>query len=281
MPHAVHAHSTAEHEARHSDKGENRLKLAARLGYASRGLIYLVIGGLALAAAFTATDVEGARGAIETLFEHPVGWVLVYVLIAGLACYSGWRFWQALRDTDRHGTSLKGLGIRFGLFCSGALHVTLAFFAARLAFFSGGTGERGGSGFLPDWFVIEPWMLWVAALVPIVVGAAHIWKAITAKFEKHFLCEESVMRWVRPVSRTGLIARGLVFFLIAFLLGWSRRDYSPDDPPTTEDALSYLGGLEVGGVLVGPYALGTIGAGLLAFALYSFAQALYRRVHLG
>ncbi|MEM7565742.1 MAG: DUF1206 domain-containing protein [Pseudomonadota bacterium] len=273
--------TTAAHEVSGETDGRDLLKLAARAGYASRGVVYIVVGALALTAAFSArTRPEGAEGAIETLFSHPAGSVLVYVLIAGLLCYSGWRFWQSIRDTDHHGRGAKALLIRGGLLASGVTYVFLALFAWRLATGEGEDGSQGSQSFLPGWLTLEPWMLWVAALVPAGVGVAHVWKAIKAKFEKHFLCDESQMRWLRPLSRTGLIARGIVFFLIAFLLAWGGRSYTPEDPPTTRDALSYVEGLEVGGATVGPWLLALLGLGLIAFALYSLAQALYRRVRL-
>ncbi len=273
--------TTAAHEISGETDGRDLLKLAARTGYASRGLVYLVVGALALTTVFSAqARPEGAKGAIEALFGHSIGFVLVYVLIAGLVCYAGWRFWQSLRDTDNHGTGAKGLVIRGGLLASGVTYLLLALFAWRLVRGEGEDGSRGSQSLVPDWLTIEPWMLWVAAIVPAGVGAAHVWKAIKAKFERHFLCDEATMHWLRPLSRVGLIARGVVFFLIAFLLVEGGRNYTPDEPPRTEDALGYVQGIEMGGVTVGPWLLALLGLGLIAFALYSVAQAFYRRVRL-
>lgn len=274
--------TTAAHEVSGDTDGRDLLKLAARSGYASRGLVYLVIGGLALAAAFSATRPAGAEDSIAALFGHSVGFVLVYVLVAGLFCYACWRFWQSLVDTDRHGSDAKGLVIRAGLLASGVTYVLLALFALRLVLGSGGNdgGSGGGQSFLPDWLAVQPWMFWVAALIPFGVGAAHVWKAVKAKFTRHFLCDARTMRWLRPLARAGLIARGIVFFLIALLLVRGGQDYSPESPPSTEDALRYAEDLTLGGVTVGPWILGLLGVGLLAFAIYSFAAAAYRRVRL-
>ena len=272
--------TTAVHEVTGETDGRDALKLAARSGYASRGLVYLVVGGLAIFAAASAARPEGAEGAIEALFEHRIAFVLVYALIAGLVCYAGWRFWQSIMDTDRHGTDMKALVIRAGLLASGATYILLALFTFRLVTGEGERGTTGGQSLLPDWLSIEPWMFWVAAILPVGIGAAHVWKAVKAKFERHFLCDERTMRWLRPLSRAGLIARGIVFFLIAILLVQTGRDYSPEDPPTTEDALVYVEGLEIGGLTVGPWLLGALGIGLVAFSLYSLSEAVYRRVRL-
>ena len=106
------------------------LTLLARGGYAARGLVYLIIGVLALLA---------ARGSAQ-----PFGHFLVGLVVVGLVAFAAWRILQALRDVDGHGSKPKGLVIRAGLLVGGITYGALAFFALGLLI--SGLRQGGGSG---------------------------------------------------------------------------------------------------------------------------------------
>lgn len=58
--------------------------------------------------------------------------------------------------------------------------------------------------------------------------------------KKCFEADKDVIRYVRPVSRFGLIARGVVFIQIALLLAVSGSAYQAVDPPGMKEALDAL-----------------------------------------
>lgn len=251
----------------------------ARAGYASRGVVYLIIGSFAALAAIGGGRAEGSKGALQTLLDQPAGTVLVGILLIGLIGYVAWRLIQAIGDTDRHGTSPKGLAIRAGLLASAATYATLALYAAsRIGLFSGGgSGSGGGAAQFIAGLVGSRTAAWLLAVVLLGVGIAHCWKAVTAKFEKHFRAERETMRRLRPIARAGLIARGSIFFVLAFLLIY-RGVTAGDDggsPPGIEDALRFVQQLPFGNGL-----LAIMGVGLMLFAAYSFAEAWWRRVRI-
>ena len=83
--------------------GKN-FKTLARMGYGARGVVYLMIGGLALLTAFgEGGKTTDSKGAITEIMQQPFGYVLLTVLIIGLFGYVVWRFTQAVKDTDGHG----------------------------------------------------------------------------------------------------------------------------------------------------------------------------------
>ncbi len=91
------------------------IKLFARAGYASRGIVYVIVGGLAVFAAFgeggSTTD---SRGALYTVLTAPFGKALLATLAAGLLYYAAWRLVQAVLEADCHGTSAKGWSSALG-----------------------------------------------------------------------------------------------------------------------------------------------------------------------
>jgi len=247
----------------------------ARVGYAARGIVYVAVGAFAMMAARSGGETVDTRGAVAHLLDQPFGRVLMWVVAIGLIAHAAWRVVQALADPDGHGDDAKGRAIRLGLVGSAAFNGLLGLFALSLVSpLDGGAGDGGGD-FVSRLLGFEQsrWLLWAIALVPLVVGIAHFVKAWRASFERYFQADEATMRYVRPVSRIGLVARGLVFVIIAALLAFGGAHYSPSDPPGLKDALDALRGLPAG-----PTLLALMGAGLVAFALYSFAEALWRRI---
>src|SRR5688500_16799395 len=105
----------------------------AKMGYSARGIIYLVIGGLGVLAAIgRGGETTDSKGAILTILRQPFGYALLILLTIGLFGYASWRLIQAIRDTDSHGRSLKGLAIRLALFGSAVTHALLAVWAISL-----------------------------------------------------------------------------------------------------------------------------------------------------
>src|SRR5215218_807773 len=89
----------------------------ARFGYAARGVVYALIGLLAIQAAFFRSGGRGSieeqaspQGALQRIAEQSR---LLLVLVAiGLAGYALWRFVQGGLDTENKGSDPKGLASR-------------------------------------------------------------------------------------------------------------------------------------------------------------------------
>ena len=101
------------------------LSVLARAGYTARGLVYLTLGCLAVAASIgAARQPSGTGDALKTLFSKPFGVVVVSGLACGLLCFAAWRIAQSIGDADRHGTSEKAIAIRAGLFLSSLIYLS-------------------------------------------------------------------------------------------------------------------------------------------------------------
>lgn len=268
-----------------AEAGDNgKYKALARLGYASRGVVYVIVGALAVLAAWGGGggQTTDTKGALQSLMDEPFGWVLIGVLALGLVAFAVWRAVQAFADADRHGSDGKALVIRGGMAVSAVTHLLLAVFAASLAFGWGSAGGGSGDSGTQSWIaklMQQPYGVWLVAIVGLSIigaGIAQIVKGVKVKFEKRLDADESAISWLRPVCRFGLIARGIVFVIIGGFIGIAAWQSDPQEARGLAGALETLRSQPYGEALLGVVALG-----LIAFGIYCFVEAIYRRIGMG
>lgn len=253
------------------------LKMLARLGYAARGIVYLVIGSLAVKAAMgDGGATTGSRGAIRELADEPTGQILVAVVAIGLVGYAVWRFIQAVFDADDHGTDAEALAVRGGLFVSAITHSLIAIFAFSLLFGSGGGSGGDGTESWTAKLLSQPFGQWLVGLVGVAVigaGIAHAIKAWKTKFERYLDMSESQMRLFRPVAIFGLVARGIVFVITGGFFIVAAWQAQPEEARSMGETLQTLQGQPYGAWL-----LGIVAVGLFAFGIYSSIEAIFRQI---
>jgi len=252
-----------------------RLKFLARMGYGARGLVYLVVGGLAVLAAVGAGgETTDAKGALEELLGQPLGPVILVVLAVGLLGHAGWRFVQGALDADDHGADAKGLVIRGGLLVSALSHLALAFYAVTLVI-----GQRfggGGNEGLAAWLMAQPYGRYLVAIVGAAVigaGASQIWKGLRQSYKRHLVLGEQKMTVLSPICAFGLTARGLVFCIIGGLFVYAGVHVQPEEARGLDGALTWLRSQPAG-----PLLFAVIAVGLVAFGIYSFILAIWREI---
>lgn len=246
--------------------------LVARLGYLARAVVYGIIGGVAVRAAFgPGGDVTGTTGAVQSLLEGPAGALLVAVLGAGLLCFGMWRFVQAVQDTDGRGDDVGGLAVRAGMLGSGISHAALSVVAAQtLLAGSSSDGASWGSWLLRQDF--GAWLIGGLGVAVAIAGLSQLYKAWTRSFCDHLTLDGSSSLLV-DVCRFGIAARGVVFGIIGVSLTVAGVRYDPSRVRGIAEALDVVRAQPYGAWLFGATALG-----LLAFAVYCLVEAVYRRV---
>ncbi len=155
----------------HADEQSRRpwFRFVARAGMAARGVIFPIIGVLAIR---VATDSGGEttdqEGALSALAEQRFGGFLLALLTLGLAGYALWRFAQGLLDTDDKGDDEKAWAMRAGKLGSGVVYAILCVTALQILMGSGGGGSGSGdpksttAGVLgwpggQVWVALSPW----------------------------------------------------------------------------------------------------------------------------
>ena len=130
---------------------------AARFGYAVRGVVFLIVGGLALLAARDiSVRPRGIRDTLRHMFDHPFGGFLLWIVASGLVCFAIWRLLQAFIDTERYGRSLYGLTRRAIFACSGLLYLALALTSADIAMGARRVSENRLIHEWSGWLLVQP-----------------------------------------------------------------------------------------------------------------------------
>jgi Domain of Unknown Function (DUF1206) len=256
--------------------------MLARLGYAVKGILYIVIGILAaflgLGHGGSATDQRGALGAIGAL---PSGKFLLVIMTIGLFAFGLWSIIQALFDTEGEGTRAKGIIARIAYAAVGISYIVLGFGALRVVTGTGNAGQNSTTS-TQDWtatLLKQPSGQALVVIVGLVVLGIAVYLFMKA-YKAPFLAKLSLgglrassRKIIINLGRFGYAALGVVFTIIGIFLIVAAVQFNSAKATGLDGALKEL-------LLqpFGPILLVIVALGLIAYGLYSFAEARYRRI---
>jgi len=258
----------------------------ARLGYAVKGVVYVVIGFLAILLVTgnggSATD---QNGALKAIYASPLGEgfgrLLLVVITVGLFGFALWSLIQALFDTEHKGHGAKGILARVGYAGVAVSYGLLGLGAYQIAT-TGSPSSRNSTSSAQNWtglLLKQPAGVVLVILVGcVVLGiAAYLFsRAYRASFAKYLNLSSlsaNMRKGVLALGRLGNVALGVVFLIVGFFLIIAAIKHDPGDAKGLDAVL-----MELLKQPFGPWLLGLVALGLLAYGLYSFAEARYRRV---
>jgi hypothetical protein len=254
---------------------------AARAGLAARGVIYLLVGVLALQIAFGHGEQQADRGgALAELSQKPYGAVLLWALGIGLVGMALWRLSEVIfGSVGKDGRKAKKRAM------AAVRCVFYTFVAYSVLSFAAGSGSGGGgssdqqSKDVTARVLDAPGGQWLVGAAGAGIVVAGLWiaaRALMRKYRDKFKLGEMSQRTRKLVDITGVgggVARGAVFAAVGSFALRAAVDYEPDKAKGVDDTLRSFADTPLG-----PWLLVCVAAGLVLFGLFSFAMARWRRV---
>lgn len=248
----------------------------ARAGLVARGVVYGIIGILALKLALgDGGKATNQQGALKTIAGQSFGELLLILTAVGLAGYSLWRLTRAAvghgaeqRDSASDRVAALASGIAYGILCITAIEILLG------AGTGSGTPKQPAGGVL-DW-PAGPALVGIAGAILIGVALYQAYKGLARKFVEDARTgemSEAVEKAYTALGVFGHVARAVIFALIGYGLIKAAVDYNPKEAIGLDGALR-----ELADASYGPALLGAVAVGLAGFALYSIVDARYRKV---
>ncbi|MFD6922716.1 DUF1206 domain-containing protein [Streptomyces sp. NPDC059944] len=252
---------------------------AARAGLTARGVIYALVGILALRIAFGGSGHQADRGgALQEIASKPFGAVLLWALGVGVVGMALWRFSEAVFGSagEDGGKPAKRLMAAGRCVFYGFVAYSVLSFAAGSR--GSGAGDKKSRDVTAKALGI-PGGQWIVGAVGVGLVAAGVWiavRAIMRKYHKHLKLGEMSKRVRQAVDVTGVgggTARGAVFAAAGVFAVRAAVEYEPDKAKGMDDTLRSFAGTPMG-----PWLLALVAVGLILFGVFSFAMARWRKV---
>lgn len=249
------------------------LDQAVRVGLVAYGLVYLVVGWLALQLALGDREGEASTtGAVRELSQQPFGGVLVWLVAVGMAVLV---IWRALEAVVGHREEDGGARLRKRLTSAvkGFVYAAIALTAFRVA-----TGSSSGGKASEDTLTAKLLDLPFGQVLVGAVGLAIVGygvglgvRAWTEGFREHLTAEgrsgESGTAYVW-FGKAGYAAKGVALTIVGGLFGYAAVTHDAKRSGGLDQALQ-----EVLRQPFGPVLLALVGAGIVCYGLFVLARA--------
>jgi uncharacterized membrane protein len=273
-----------DHEGRGSRRtrgvaGFEAIDVLARLGLAARGIIYMVIGAIAVMLALgAARHVPGRAGALEAVAGKPFGYLLLWVITIGFAGLALWKLIQAavarLNPTEAYRLRAAGCAIAYVIACI----TTYWFVRYGRVPASSDTTSRDLTATIMSYSGGQLIVV-LAGLVIAAIGIYLVVQAVRLDFTRYLRMgwmSRRTQDTVVKLGQAGYAARGVIVFLVGVAVFDAGVTYRPARAEGLDGALRTVAGWPFGPVLLILVALG-----LIAFGLLSFFEARWRRTYGG
>lgn len=253
--------------------------VAARCGLATRGVLYVLVGVLALRIAFGETGEQADRqGALAELTEHPGGAGLVWVIGAGVVAMTLWRLSEAVFGAvgpkgDR--ASKRAASAARAVFYGVVAYSVLTFAAGHGGGQDGDQQSRDVTARVLD-VPAGQWLVGLAGLAIAIGGIVIAVQAARRTFRDKLdtaSMPDPVRKAVEVLGTVGGICRGAVFATAGGFVVHAALSYDPSAARGVDETLRSFAGTPAG-----PWLLVAVAVGLVLFGVFSWAMAMWRRV---
>ena len=249
----------------------------ARAGLTARGVLYILIGWVAILVALGHTSREAdQQGALQLLASQPYGRVSLRPLGIGFTGYALWRLSEAAFGVTGDG---NGAGPRLKSLVRALIYAFFAYLTFKII--------SGAGWWQPGEQAARPhcdghashrgrWLVGLVGLVIVVAGLVLVGEGLRRRFLKYLRLAQTSPRTRRIVEWLGVIgtaARGAVFALAGILVIEAAVTYEPAKAGGIDKALLTLRNQAFGEFLLILAALG-----LIIFGVYGLCVARWRKV---
>jgi hypothetical protein len=251
----------------------------ARAGLIARGVMYVIIGWIAIQIAFGHSGHQADQsGATRLVASTPVGTAALWLLVAGFAGLTLWRLSEAVYGGP--GPDGRKVSTRAAAAFRVAVYGFLAFSLLKFALGLGAPPSSDkASRDLTSAAMSHPGGVAVVSLAGVALIAGGVFLAYQA-WQKEFLEDlrlaemtPRTRRVVGVLGRVGGIARGTVFAAIGGFLFFAVVHSSPGQAKGIDATLRTLAATPVG-----PWLLAVVALGLVMFGAYSIADSRWRQL---
>jgi uncharacterized membrane protein YhdT len=258
------------------------VRFLGRSGFLARGLMYIVIGWIAVEVAFGKTSQQADRtGALQALGRTPGGEVALWIVGTGLFGMAVWRLAEAafgppVEDKDKR----KAVWVRLSCLAKAVVYAVLGYGVLQYAVGAGSPPSSDQESVdLTATLMRHPGgraTVIVIGLVLIGAGLYLAYQAWRARFRKDLLLSQMGRRTTTIVDwlgRIGGIARGVVGITAGVFLIIAAATAKPNEAKGIDSSLRALTETPLG-----PWLLVLVALGLIIFGFFSCCEARWRRV---
>jgi len=213
MPSLTYRTWRAKHEAKRAARGPVATVLA-RAGLTARGVIYILIGLVAILVAVGQSGKEADQaGALKLVASTPFGLFALWLLGLGFAAYALWRLSEAAFGVTGEG---YGAGPRLKSAARAVIYLGFAVLTFDIIAGTGGSQAKREQ----DWsakamhYPGGRWLVGAIGLAVVIAGLVLVVEGVRAKFMRLLETSRMSPRTRTVVKRLGMIgttARGAVF----------------------------------------------------------------------
>ncbi len=251
-------------------KNSTTLRVLARLGFATNGLLHILIGGIAISVAIGAGGGSADQsGALKQLASTPGGVFVLWAVVIGMFALGLWLIIAAFLILG--GDPKKKWARRVAEVSKGAVYLVLAFTAFTFA--NGGSSSSSGSASdAAGTLISSPGgviLLFVGGVAILAIGIYFIRKGVATKFTEDIVVPpEPARKMVMVLGIAGYVAKGVALGVVGVLVGVAAITRDPSKSTGLDGGLKTLAELPFGVVI-----LCVVGAGLIAYGVYCFVRA--------
>ncbi|MGH4124255.1 MAG: DUF1206 domain-containing protein [Clostridium sp.] len=264
-----------------NDTFNSTAEFMARVGFATRGLIFFIMGILALLLAFgIGGKTTDQQGTIANIGKQPEGKILLWLFLIGLICYSSWGLIQVVVNPFNKENDTKGISARLGYLFGAISYSFLAI--PTFSLLTGGSkpAHVGKQAAQTQNYVAKildmpfgQWIIVVIAIIVISVGIFQVCKGFMPLFGCHLdliKLNTFQLKWVKGFGRFGTISRGFVIVSVGIFLAIAAYTSNSNEAKGFDSALMSLIHQSYGRWLIGIIALGLTSLGIYALLIALF-----------